>query len=199
MIVFMDIRLVRVHLPQSLCWRLGSVGKEGPQIVVLLSYIGLRGNEIAFALPPLVLSTKLCKPSHYISVGCLEGNGLISPLLIYRINEMLLLYQEVKDLASSNSLAIHSSAANKISHCNLHPLGTRDTTLLCRGIPGSLPPSLASLIYLPLMQVPPNDLAVGIMSNMKKIANDVANPGFLDVLAALLSNSVNHLEMIFCI
>jgi hypothetical protein len=68
MVVFMDVTLIRVHLSEPLPWRLGSVSKEGPEVVMLLGNILGRGDKISFALPPLV-STKLCQPSPHCSVG----------------------------------------------------------------------------------------------------------------------------------
>jgi hypothetical protein len=43
--MLMDVGLICVHLSEPLSWRLGSVGKERAQIVVLLCNIGLRGNK----------------------------------------------------------------------------------------------------------------------------------------------------------
>jgi hypothetical protein len=52
MIVFMDVTLIRVHLSEPLPWRLGSIGKEGPEVVVLLCNILGRGYKISFVRFP---------------------------------------------------------------------------------------------------------------------------------------------------
>jgi hypothetical protein len=75
-IVFMDVGLICVHLSEPLSWRLGSIGKEGAQIVVLLCNIGLRRYKVPFVLATVV-STKLHQPPLLVPVSCFEG-----PLLI---------------------------------------------------------------------------------------------------------------------
>jgi hypothetical protein len=153
MIVFMDVGLIRVHLPQSLCWRLGSVCKEGPEVVVLLCKVPL----------PLAtfVSTELRQPLANHSVGCAEAELLIPSKLVDRDVEMLLLHQEVKDLAPSNPLSVHVTAWDEILHFDLHRHCPWNTSLLCRGI------AIARYLDRSIVQVPSNDLAVGIMSNME--------------------------------
>jgi hypothetical protein len=57
-VVFMDVTLIRVHLSEPLHWRLGSVSKEGPEVVMLLGNILGRGDKISFALA-MFIPTKL--------------------------------------------------------------------------------------------------------------------------------------------
>jgi hypothetical protein len=92
--MLMHIRLVLiVHLSEPLPWRLGSIGKEGAQIVVLLCNILGRGDKISFALPSLI-STKLCQPFLDHSVGCIEREPLILIKGIPWNDQMLLLYKD---------------------------------------------------------------------------------------------------------
>jgi hypothetical protein len=141
MIVFMDVGLICVHLSEPLPWRLGSIGKEGAQIVVLLGSIGLRGYKIASPLPPIVSSTKLGQPLPDHSVGCAERELLIPAKEIPWNDQMLLLHH----LACSDSLSVHSPAANKILNQNLHHRalsGEFSSLAFTVGLPARPPPSL---------------------------------------------------------
>jgi hypothetical protein len=76
MVMLMDVTLICAHLSEPLSWRLGSIGKEGAQVVVLLCNIGLRRYKIPFVLA-MVVSTKLHQPPLLVPVRSFEG-----PLLI---------------------------------------------------------------------------------------------------------------------
>jgi hypothetical protein len=131
MIVFMDVGLIHAHLSEPLPWGLGSVCKEGSQIVVLLCNILGGRNQVPL---PLSTASEINQPLPDHSVGCAEMELLIPSKMVDRDVEMLLLHQKVKHLPSSNSLLIHPTAANKLSHFDLHRCCPWNTSLLCHGI-----------------------------------------------------------------
>jgi hypothetical protein len=93
---------------------------------------------------------------------------------------MLLFQKQAQHLPCGNSFSVHSLAANKISNCDLHRHGTRDPSRLWGRI-ASAPAFLvlARYIDLSIVQVTTNNLAVGIMTNVKEITDGLSDPGFL--------------------
>jgi hypothetical protein len=57
-VVFMDVALIHAHLSEPLPWRLGSVSKECPEVVMLLGTIPGREDKISSALAAFI-PTKL--------------------------------------------------------------------------------------------------------------------------------------------